>query len=292
MTRHKDPKQSDRNVLLFNVLSDIRIVLNEARKQFTEVEELHSELSEGIMVASTMTNEVGLAIVSLFHEVPLLNQMIECRGDYMGLTCGSDSLLYFLGKLADVLSPQYKLIEEDILRVRIKTTGILEATFTWQEELFLLCDVGGQRSERRKWIHCFGSVAAIIYLVASNEYDMGIEEAYANSIEESLSQFKIITGTSFFQKMTFIVFFNKIDLLEKKLKRVPFSQAFSDYREDPNVSAVTNATQYLRKLYQASSTGRRVFFHNTCSLDRQVCHKVWESIVQSALDDALSTSGL
>eukprot|EP01126_Amoeba_proteus_P048443 TRINITY_DN5595_c0_g3_i6.p1 TRINITY_DN5595_c0_g3~~TRINITY_DN5595_c0_g3_i6.p1 ORF type:complete len:183 (-),score=18.51 TRINITY_DN5595_c0_g3_i6:688-1236(-) len=126
MTRHKDPKQSDRNVLLFNVLSDIRIVLNEARKQFTEVEELHSELSEGIMVASTMTNEVGLAIVSLFHEVPLLNQMIECRGDYMGLTCGSDSLLYFLGKLADVLSPQYKLIEEDILRVRIKTTGILE----------------------------------------------------------------------------------------------------------------------------------------------------------------------
>ena len=40
----------------------------------------------------------------------------------------------------------------------------------------LLCvnrmlDVGGQRSERRKWIHCFDDVKAIIFLTAINEYD-------------------------------------------------------------------------------------------------------------------------
>eukprot|EP01126_Amoeba_proteus_P048439 TRINITY_DN5595_c0_g2_i5.p1 TRINITY_DN5595_c0_g2~~TRINITY_DN5595_c0_g2_i5.p1 ORF type:complete len:196 (+),score=28.53 TRINITY_DN5595_c0_g2_i5:67-654(+) len=123
MTHQKDSKQSDRNVLLFNVLSDVRIVINEARKQFSEVQELFTELSEGILLASTVTNEVGLAILALFQELPFLNQLIESRGDYMGLTCGSDSLLYFLGNLTTILSPQYKLTEEDILRVRIKTTG-------------------------------------------------------------------------------------------------------------------------------------------------------------------------
>jgi G-protein alpha subunit len=30
--------------------------------------------------------------------------------------------------------------------------------------LLQLVDVGGQRSERRKWIHCFDDVKAIIFL--------------------------------------------------------------------------------------------------------------------------------
>lgn len=29
-----------------------------------------------------------------------------------------------------------------------------------------MVDVGGQRSERRKWIHCFENVTSIIFLVA------------------------------------------------------------------------------------------------------------------------------
>ena len=32
-------------------------------------------------------------------------------------------------------------------------------------------DVGGQRSERKKWIHCFEDVTAIIFCVAMSEYD-------------------------------------------------------------------------------------------------------------------------
>lgn len=37
-----------------------------------------------------------------------------------------------------------------------------------------MLDVGGQRSERRKWIHCFDDVKAIIFLTAINEYDQVI----------------------------------------------------------------------------------------------------------------------
>lgn len=37
-------------------------------------------------------------------------------------------------------------------------------------------DVGGQRSERKKWIHCFESVTAIIFLVAISEYDQTLIE--------------------------------------------------------------------------------------------------------------------
>ncbi|KAI4793697.1 hypothetical protein KUCAC02_032549 [Chaenocephalus aceratus] len=40
-----------------------------------------------------------------------------------------------------------------------------------------MVDVGGQRSERRKWIHCFEEVTSIIFLVALSEYDQVLVES-------------------------------------------------------------------------------------------------------------------
>ena len=37
-------------------------------------------------------------------------------------------------------------------------------------------DVGGQRSERKKWIHCFENVTSIIFCVALSEYDQTLLE--------------------------------------------------------------------------------------------------------------------
>jgi guanine nucleotide-binding protein G(i) subunit alpha len=39
-----------------------------------------------------------------------------------------------------------------------------------------MVDVGGQRSERKKWIHCFEGVTAIIFCVAMSEYDLVLAE--------------------------------------------------------------------------------------------------------------------
>lgn len=37
--------------------------------------------------------------------------------------------------------------------------------------------MGGQRSERRKWIHCFENVTSIMFLVALSEYDQVLVES-------------------------------------------------------------------------------------------------------------------
>ena len=43
--------------------------------------------------------------------------------------------------------------------------------------VFRMVDVGGQRSERRKWIHCFENVTSIMFLVALSEYDQVLVES-------------------------------------------------------------------------------------------------------------------
>ena len=35
---------------------------------------------------------------------------------------------------------------------------------------------GSQRSEHKKWIHCFEGVTAIIFIVAMSEYDLSLAE--------------------------------------------------------------------------------------------------------------------
>jgi len=90
-------------------------------------------------------------------------------------------------------APDYVPSEADVLRARTKTTGIYETRFTMGQlsiqyaapfstatdpslTINSMFDVGGQRSERKKWIHCFENVTSIIFCVAMSEYDQVLLE--------------------------------------------------------------------------------------------------------------------
>ena len=94
----------------------------------------------------------------------------------------------FLDNLPRLSAPNYVPSEQDLLRTRIKTTGITEVLFElkgltfrfvllvfWKIS-FRVIDVGGQRSERKKWIHCFDNVNAIIFISSLSEYDQTLRE--------------------------------------------------------------------------------------------------------------------
>lgn len=71
-------------------------------------------------------------------------------------------------------------------------------------------DVGGQRSERRKWIQCFDDVTAVIFVTALSGYDMKLfEDQLVNRIHESLTLFDAICNNKFFLNTAMILFLNK-----------------------------------------------------------------------------------
>jgi len=129
----------------------------------------------------------------------------------------NDSAEYYFHEIDRIGSEHYIPTVQDVLRSRAKTTGIIETEFTVEHTHFTLVDVGGQRSERRKWMHCFENVTAVIFCAALSGYDLKLyEDESTNRMHEALKLFKDICSTKWFSETAIILFLNKKDLFEKK----------------------------------------------------------------------------
>lgn len=142
----------------------------------------------------------------------------------------SDSTHYFLTDLPRICKSGYIPSEQDLLRARQPTTGIHEYVFVLDKAIFRMLDVGGQRSERRKWIHCFENITSIIFIVASSEYDQSlVEQTDMNRMFESIALFEQIINYYWFRETSFILFLNKQDLLAEKVKKSHLKNYFPDF---------------------------------------------------------------
>jgi guanine nucleotide-binding protein G(i) subunit alpha len=130
------------------------------------------------------------------------------------------------------------------LRARLKTTGVVEYAFQAPDKsisssrlgtptptTYRLIDVGGQRSERKKWIHHFEDVDMVLFLVALSEYDQALyEDGSVNRLQEALDLFNSICQSPWFKRTAVQLVFNKTDLFREKLKRSPLQVHFPDFQ--------------------------------------------------------------
>jgi guanine nucleotide-binding protein G(i) subunit alpha len=140
--------------------------------------------------------------------------------------------------------------DQDVLRARVRTTGITENEITIQGSKFRIVDVGGQRAERKKWINCFQDVSCILFVVAISEYDQVLfEDDVTNRVEEALKVFDEICNLKIFAKHeSMLLLFNKFDLFTEKMQRVPLSKYFPEFThgEDAN-----EGVKYIQGLFEA-----------------------------------------
>jgi guanine nucleotide-binding protein subunit alpha len=57
----------------------------------------------------------------------------------------------YFDNIMRIAQPGYIPTEQDIVRSRVKSTGISESKFNVGQLTWKVFDVGGQRSERKKW---------------------------------------------------------------------------------------------------------------------------------------------
>jgi len=200
----------------------------------------------------------------------------------------NDTADYFFDEIERISLEDYLPTEKDVLRARIRSTGIEEAEFTFEKLAFSLIDVGGQRSERRKWIHCFDNVTAVLFCAAISEYDQMLREDGAqNRLNEALVLFQEISNSHLFANGSIILFLNKTDLFEKKIDKVPLTIWMSDYQGE----SIDDAKAYIKQQF-VKLTSHNIYTHYTCALDTRNIQIVITAIREELLKGSMLEMGL
>jgi len=232
------------------------------------------------MSVSTCTE----SIIALWNDQTVINAY-ENRSE-LGIQIPSTAD-YFFNNAVRISAENYQPTPDDIFRAKLKTTGISEISFNTEGVEITIVDVGGQRSERRKWLHCFDDVTSVIYLAALDEYNMKLEEDNeTNRLEESLRLFGEMTDSQFFKPASWILFLNKSDIFKAKIDKFPISNYFTDCK----ATNYDQSVDYIKQKYEAQFKGSRLYVHATCAIDSQNCRKIFNVVKDTILIHALEIS--
>lgn len=141
---------------------------------------------------------------------------------------------------------EYIPSSEDILHSRKITTGITQISFRVSipksmgggEQEFRMYDVGGQRDQRNKWIQVFEGIQAVLFLISCSEFDQNLrEDPTQNRLQEALKLFRAVWQNRFLASAGLIVFLNKYDIMERKIRAgkhiVDYFPEYEDFCKRP-----------------------------------------------------------
>ncbi|CCD68830.1 Guanine nucleotide-binding protein alpha-5 subunit [Caenorhabditis elegans] len=207
-----------------------------------------------------------------------------------------DHIHYFYPNLDRIASSNYVPTAEDLIHMRQTTLGVHEISFDYTKHIIRLIDVGGQKTERRKWIHFFEGVTAVMFVCSLASFNQTTEEepkafvwesslnkvqnkvlvrsagkakvekpGLINRLDESVDLFKSIRENSFLKMSNFMLFLNKKDLLTKKLTKVVFSDYFPDYKKwITNDNSDVSVAEFIENMFREGlEPEKRMYAHLT-----------------------------
>jgi len=165
-----------------------------------------------------------------------------------------DNTPYFFERVQQYAQPNYKTTFEDYVRVRDRTVGIvttkLRLTHKKHEIHVNVTDVGGQRSERRKWLPLFDGANVVVWVMSLASYDqMLYENNTVNRFDEAFNLFAEYCHHKHFANTEFVVFMNKKDIFEKKLSTIPFTKYDHKFDEN-NANNSDEVINYVQKRHE------------------------------------------
>jgi len=278
-----------REAVHVNVISSVKLI-SEYYDLYTENKEIKNKISEAADTARALLSKGGELTpehaphITTFWTDPAIQEVYEMSHRYHL----PESARYFFDQAETVCRPDYLPSFVDIVHCRIRTTGIVELEFQVDKHIFKLFDMGGQRNERKKWIHCFENVTAVIFVAALSSYDqMLIEDEKVNRMTEAINLFDDICNGRWFKRTAMILFLNKRDLFAEKLKKVPITIAFSEYSGKMEYQ---DCADYVQRQFETRNRQKKqVYTHLTCATAtdniRAVFNAIKDIIIRAGLKD-------
>jgi GTPase SAR1 family protein len=243
----------------------------ERAKRMIELVENDSSLL--VTASSRYTVDVANDVAALWADKKV-QEMFNRRYEFHVF----DGAGYFFQDLERLRPPNYTPTFEDILRCRMKTVGIIEIGFQVGDTYFKLFDVGGQRNERKKWIHHFDGVTAVIFVASMSDYDQKCyEDDITNRMTESMDLFDEMVNGTWFKDTSIMLFLNKTDIFREKIKRTDLKVCFPEYNGGCNYD---NASAFIKnKFLELNKYDKsRIYVHMTEATNTNDISKVFDQV--------------
>eukprot|EP00456_Euglypha_rotunda_P088582 TRINITY_DN9087_c0_g1_i16.p1 TRINITY_DN9087_c0_g1~~TRINITY_DN9087_c0_g1_i16.p1 ORF type:complete len:271 (-),score=55.81 TRINITY_DN9087_c0_g1_i16:11-823(-) len=174
-----------------NAFQCIQQLLQQAEKFGYALEGKDKEIAQKILAIKTeeepvLTEELAKEIDHLW-KLEQIVKTYERRTEFWLLEAAN----YYFEHLFEMAKPDFKPTEEHVVMARARTTGIITTEIQRGDILWKFVDVGGQRSERKKWIRCFDDVKAVLFIVNLAGYNSVLfEDQKKNRIHEEIELFQ------------------------------------------------------------------------------------------------------
>jgi len=238
---------------------------------------------------SDPVNQSNAPIIKEFIQDPAVKELLARRNEFQFL----ESAPYFFQCVDRLADPNYVPTVDDGLRCRVRTSGVLETEFKIENTSMRMVDVGGQRTERSKWIHCFEGVTAVLFCVSLSEYDQKLEEDNAtNRMHESLRVFQDVSNSKWFANTPIILFLNKRDVFEEKIKKVDLNPVcFTEYQGGKDFD---KAVAYIKSKFVEVSQNKQkpIYCHVTTATDTKNIAVVFAAVKDIVLRRMVQETGL
>lgn len=200
----------------------------------------------------------------------------------------TDSQRYFMDHIDRITESNYLPTLHDILHCTVDLNGITEHLYDIDDILLRFIDIRGARTERRKWIHYFDNISALMFIVALSDYDK--IETYSdneNRLELAKSMFKTIIDYPWFQNCGIMLFWNKKDVLEEQIMHTNMVDYFPEFKGLKKNSQ--DATEFIVKMFVELNTNpdRIIYSHSVCLLDSESVRFVLAAIRDIVLQQNL-----
>ncbi|KAF8804723.1 G-alpha-domain-containing protein [Phlegmacium glaucopus] len=240
---------------------------------------------------------LGEDIAALWHDESL-QQSLKSTGIDLEEQPG-----FFLDHAIRVTRENYKPRPDDVLRARVTTVGpethiIATEGLSGRGKQWTIYDVGGSLNQRAAtWAQFFDDVNAIIFLAPLSGFNQFLDEDKSiNRLTDSLRLWQVICSNRLLASVGFVLFLNKVDILDSKLKSgIQFSSFVPSYANKPNETK--HVTKHLLELFVAThkqySPGcRALHAHLTCAVDMKATTSIIERVQEIILMRILSESDM
>jgi len=249
-----------------------------------ELSEANKANKELVLGNSSLTPELATKIKELLADPAIIKVQTEQQDLDL-----DDNAKYFLAKIDDLAKPGYEPDQDDILKVRDPTRTIETLDFQFGKAKFRVIDVGGQRMERPKW-NLTGEITAVIFVCSLIEYTQMLrEDIKQNRLKESLNLFDIASNRRYPDK-PIILFLNKRDLFEAKIKNIDLKICFPTYKGGCNYDA---ALEYIKFKFRTTRKDKekQLFIFETTATDTANMTHIISSMIEIVQNENLTQCG-